>query len=164
MGGRSLDERCAFHDGSDDFERDERLTYNPHELHGIPPEQVAEVWSLVEPWLIDSAERTRGKYSAADIRDGFLSGHAQLWLWHSPTAIGVLVTEISAYPQNRCCVISTGCGTSPDEWWEASLKRIEEFARYAGCSDMLIICRPGWEKRIRTCGYDKTHVYLEKRL
>jgi hypothetical protein len=165
MADQGINERGAHGDGGDAAgEGNERLTYNPHELHGIPPEQVEEVWPLVEQWIIDSADRTRGKYSADDIKSGLLSGHAQLWLWHSPTAIGVIVTTISVYPQNRCCIVSTGCGTNADEWWEASLERLEEFARFAGCTDMLIQCRPGWERRFRQAGYDKTHVEMEKRL
>lgn len=158
--GRSVGDCRDAHDD----EGNERLTYNPRQLHGIPPHQVGEVWPLVEPWIIDSAERTRGKYSADDIRNGLITGHAQLWLWHSPTAIGVLITEITVYPQNRCCIISTGAGTNADEWWEASLARLEEFARFAGCTDMLIQCRPGWERRFRAAGYDKTHIEMEKRL
>lgn len=142
----------------------ERVEYNPRQLYGIPPEQVESVWELVEPWIVDSADRTRGKYSADDIKSGVLSGHAQLWLWDSSTALGILITEIAVYPQNRCCVISTGAGTNPDEWWAKALETIETFARHAGCSDMLVICRPGWEKRIRSAGYDRTHIYMEKRL
>lgn len=161
MGGYCINEWSPFHNISHDSEGNKRLTYN---LHGIPPEQIEEVWPLVEPWLIDSAERTRGKYSVDDIKAGFFSGHAQLWLWLTPTAIGVLITEIAVYPQNRCCIITTGAGTNADEWWQAALSRIEEFARYAGCSDIVVQCRPGWEKRIKQAGYDKTHIYMEKRL
>jgi len=165
MGYHGIDERHTVGDSSDvAASGNERVEYNPHQLHGIPPEQVESVWHLVEPWLIDSAKSTRGKYTADDIKNGCLSGHAQLWLWHSPTAIGVLVTTIAVYPQNRCCVVKIGTGVGADEWWAPSLERLEEFARFAGCTDMEIICRPGWERRFKAKGYDRTHVYMEKRL
>jgi hypothetical protein len=165
MGYHGIDERHAICGGGDiAASRDERVEYNPQQLHGIPPEQVDAVWPLVEPWLIGSAESTRGKYTADDIKSGLLSGHAQLWLWHSPTAIGVLVTTIAVYPQNRCCVVKIGTGENADEWWDSALERLEDFARFAGCTDMEIICRPGWANRFKSKGYDRTHVYMEKRL
>jgi hypothetical protein len=160
----SLDIGSPERDGGDSAGARNAVGYNPYQLYGIPPEQVDTVWPKIEHLLVNSASRTRGKYAVADIKAGVLAGHAQLWVWDSPTALAVLVTEIAVYPQNRVCIISTGVGDDADEWWDRSLARLEDFARFAGCTDMLIQCRPGWERRIRTAGYSKTHIEMEKRL
>lgn len=162
MGYYGVNERSPLDGGSNADPND--VEYNPHQLYGIPPGQVEAVWPKVEPWLVGSAESTRGKYTADDIKDGLLSGHAQLWLYESPTAIGVLVTVIAVYPQNRCCVIKIGTGENAEEWWDIALSRLEEFGRHAGCSDMEILCRPGWMKRFKSRGYDYTHAIMEKKL
>jgi hypothetical protein len=140
------------------------VEYNRQQLYGIPPEQVDAIWPKIEHLVVNSASRTRGKYAVADIMAAILAGHAQLWVWDSPTALAVLITEIAVYPQNRVCIISTGVGDNADEWWDRSLARIEDFARFAGCTDMLIQCRPGWVRRLLEAGYSKTHIEMEKRL
>lgn len=162
MGYYGINERRPLSGGGNADPLD--VEYNPRQLYGIPPEQVEAVWPKVEQWLVGSAESTRGKYTADDIKDGLLSGHAQLWLYESPTAIGVLVTTIAVYPQNRCCVIKIGTGENAEEWWDIALSRLEEFGRHAGCSDMEILCRPGWMKRFKSRGYDYTHAIMEKKL
>ncbi|HJQ13039.1 MAG TPA: hypothetical protein VJ840_18550 [Gemmatimonadaceae bacterium] len=162
MGYHGVNVRSAV-GGSGDAHPDS-VAYNPHQLYGIAPEQVDAVWPKVAKWLDGSAESTRGKYTADDIKDGILSGHAQLWLYDSPTAFGVLVTVIAEYPQNRCCVIKIGTGENAEEWWDLALTRLEDFGRHAGCDAMEILCRPGWVKRFKSRGYDYTHAIMEKRL
>ncbi|MDI3304650.1 MAG: hypothetical protein QJR04_25210 [Burkholderia multivorans] len=131
-------------------------------LYGIGQHEIEAVWPEVEPWIDGSAKRTRGKYTAEDIRTGLLNGDAQLWIWKTPTAFGVIVTQIEVYPQRKCLCVRVGTGTNAQEWAQPAAKRLEEFARYAGCKGVLMVTRPGWEKLLPE--YDRTHVYLEKEL
>lgn len=131
-------------------------------LYGIGQHEIEAVWPEVEPWLKGSVERTRGKYTIDDLKDGLLQGHAQLWIWKTETALGVIVTQIEEFPRNKCLVVRIGTGTNAKEWAEPAAERLEEFGRYAGCDAMIMVTRPGWEKLLPS--YDRTHVYLEKAL
>lgn len=133
-------------------------------LYGIQPAEINAVWEDVRALIEDACLTNRGKYDAEDIRAGLLSGDDQLWIWRTPTAFAVGVTRISNYPKQRICAIRIVTGSNAAEWQQETLETIERWARAQGCHAMELCARPGWERRLRDRGYDKTHVYLEKAL
>ena len=44
------------------------------------------------------------------------------------------------------------------------VKDLETWAKGKGCKKMELFARPGWSKLMKTKGYEKTHVQLEKEL
>lgn len=135
---------------------------SPGQLRGVGTQDVPFAWQEVGPWVDRAATRSRGKYTGADILAALLDARAQLWVWSTPTAFGVLVTQIEQYPRNKCCWIRVATGSNAAEWAQAAVARIEQFAREVGCDAMELIARPGWEKFLPS--YARTHVYLEKAL
>lgn len=129
---------------------------------GVPSSLIEEGWHAIGPWIDDAAKRSRGKYSGDDIKEALIAGECQLWMWDTPTAFGLLVTQIVRYPKNTCCWIRMATGRNSDEWANESVKTIEAWAREQGCNAMELIARPGWKKKLD--GYAETHVYLEKSL
>ena len=50
------------------------------------------------------------------------------------------------------------------EQWQDLLPQFEQMLRDAGCVMCRPICRPGWMRYLKTCGYKLTHVMMEKPL
>lgn len=131
-------------------------------LYGIQLTELPDVWPMVSEELSAAASRSRGKFDGRDVLKGLLSQELQLWIWHSPTARGLLVTQIFNYPKNRVCGIRIATGNNAEEWCMPALDVIERWAKASGCNAMELIARPGWKKLIK--GYAMTHLYLEKAL
>lgn len=135
-------------------------------LYGIQPAEINAVWGDVRALIEDACLTNRGKYDAEDIRAGLLTGEDQLWIWRSATAFAVGITRIANYPKQRVCMLRIVTGSNAEEWIEAAMSTIERWAKAQDCAAMELCARPGWGKALcrRVDGYDKTHIYLEKRL
>jgi hypothetical protein len=131
-------------------------------LYGIPAHVINDVWDEVRPWIAAACKTSRGKFDENDIRLGLLERDDQLWIWRSPTAYAVGITRITNYPKQRVCTIRIVTGRNRREWEKECVSHIERWAKAQGCDAMELQARPGWEKALPE--YDKTHVYLEKRL
>lgn len=135
-------------------------------LYGIPAHAIDDVWDEVRPWIAAACKTARGKFDENDIRIGLLERDDQLWIWRSPTAFAVGITRITKYPKQSVCTIRIVTGRNMAEWVVPAMAVIEKWAKSQGCSAMELCARPGWEKALcsRVSGYDKTHVFLEKKL
>lgn len=131
-------------------------------LYGIPAHVIDDVWDEVRPWIAAACKTARGKFDENDIRIGLLERDDQLWIWRSPTAYAIGITRITNYPKQRVCTIRIVTGRNRREWEKECIAAIERWAKAQGCDAMELQARPGWEKALPE--YDKTHVYLEKRL
>ena len=131
-------------------------------LYGIPYTSIDDVWHEVRPWIEAACSRSRGKFDADDIRIGLLERDVQLWIWRTPTAYAVGVTRITKYPKQTVCTIRICTGRNRHEWQKECIAQLEAWAKSQGCDAMELQARPGWEKALP--GYDKTHVYLERKL
>ncbi|MEM5294247.1 hypothetical protein VSR82_07875 [Burkholderia sp. JPY481] len=133
-------------------------------LYGIQPTEINAVWEEVRPWIEAACRRNRGKYDAEDIRAGLLTGEDQLWIWKSPTAFAVGITRLANYPKQRVCTLRIVTGRNAAEWEGEAMETIERWAKANGCHAMELCARPGWWRRLRTRGFENTHLYLEKSL
>ena len=131
-------------------------------LYGIPAHVIDDVWDEVRPWIAAACKTSRGKFDENDIRIGLLTGDDQLWIWRTDTAYAVGVTRVNVYPKQKVCSIRIVTGRHRHEWERPAMATIEAWAREQGCHAMELQARPGWERTLPD--YDKTHVYLEKRL
>ena len=131
-------------------------------LYGIPSTAIDAVWEEVRPWIAAACKTSRGKFDALDIKRGLLERDDQLWIWRSATAFAVGITRITNYPKQRVCTIRIVTGRNRREWEKECISQIERWATAQGCDAMELQARPGWERTLPD--YDKTHVYLEKRL
>jgi hypothetical protein len=133
-------------------------------LYGIQIAEIEAVWPEVRPWIEAACKRNRGKYDAADILAGLLTGEDQLWIWKSPTAFAVGITRLANYPKQRVCLIRIVTGTNASEWQQPAMETIEQWAKASGCHAMELCARPGWSRRMRAQGYEETHRFIEKAL
>lgn len=133
------------------------------ELCGVPAERIALVWPAIEPLIKGAASLSRGKFSADDIRAGLESRDMQLWMAWDNGPVAVAVTQIAEHPRKKTCRIRIVTGRYR-EGWQHYIRAIEAWAASNGCTGMELIARPGWERVLRSYGYEKTHVLLEREI
>ena len=135
-------------------------------LVGIPPENVDQVWPLIEDRIEEACLTSRGKEKAFDIRRSARYGEKQIWVvWDEPAkdVLAAVVTEIATYPRKKVCHIQI-CVGAERERWQHHLQIIEAWAKENGCQGMSLVARPGWSRILKRYGYDTTHHLVEKDL
>ncbi len=131
-------------------------------LEFVPQVAVPNAWPLVEHWIEEAAEGSRGKIVAGDILTALLGGFMHLWVVRDRGLVtAVMVTEFLCFPQKKLCGIVIFMGEGLDKW--LFLKDVlEKWAWMQGCRGMRHIARKGWARVLTD--YDWTHVVLEKDL
>jgi hypothetical protein len=130
-----------------------------------PGRNAAAWWPAVRKRVAACCARSSGKYEPADVLRLVLAGRMQLWTAVDDAAAvrAVAITEIVSYPRRRVCRLLACTGTGIDDWWPL-IAGLEAWARDAGCTALEPLARPGWERRLKSAGYRKTHIILEKTL
>ena len=135
------------------------------ELVNFTKDQVEKVWPLAEK-LVDAACKEHGGYDATDILEFLKGGHMQLWMaidGEDNKVICVCVTEIRQYPNFKVCDLRITTGEQYERWF-GYMDQICKWAKSEGCKKMEVFARPGWERILKSRGFSKTHVQLEKEL
>ena len=157
------------------------------DLRHVQPHELPVWWSLVRDRVASTCERSSGKYQPADILKQLVDGQMQLWAvldeepeasedetkrlqgsrarqaTEGPQIKAIAITEISQFPRARVCWVLACTGDVVDDWLD-HLSEIESWAHARGCTAIEPVARPGWERRLNSRGYRKTHVVLEKTL
>jgi hypothetical protein len=131
-------------------------------FHGILSTDIDRVWPIVQNNIEEAVKTARGKYTVEDLHQELKDRDCQLWIYRSPTARGVFVTQIHSYKRQKVCGIRIATGHNYQEWMDEGMSILEAWAKEQGCDAIELIARPGWSRILK--GYDLTHVYLEKNL
>ncbi len=130
----------------------------------VPTSEVEVWWELVLPLMKTFFERVRGRYEPHHVVEALQKGDMQLWVvMREHSVLAACMTEVMRFPCVKEFRIIQLTG-SDYELWVGLLSKLEDYAKCIGCDKIIGIARPGWEKVIKTMGYEKTHVYLEKDL
>ena len=95
-------------------------------------------------------------HSLNDICKGIFEGRYQFW----PEDDAAMVTEIIEFPKARHLHGFLAGGNL--ETIQATIPKIEEFAKASGCTAATIMGRPGWTKALKDMGYGKGLVMTAK--
>lgn len=139
----------------------------PPQLCDVPPEDIDLLWPHVESLLEQATATSRGKETAFDIRRSLMARDCQLWVWWADGVNLLAVTEIVRHPRKTVGRIKLCVGRPHSVSREAIIDCvgvIEAWCREQGAEAMENISRNGWERVLRTIGYERTHVFLEKEL
>lgn len=140
----------------------------PEPLCDVPPEHIDILWPKIEPLIERATATSRGKETAFDIRRSLMARDCQLWIWWEDGEVKLLaIAEIVRHPRKTVARIKLCTGLEhavPREMILGCVAVIEAWAREQGATGMENVARAGWERVLRTVGYERTHVYLEKEL
>ena len=129
-------------------------------------EKVKEVWILVKDLIQKACDFSDGFADAEDFKKWLEQGTMQLWVaWddEEKKVKCVCITEIKQYPKYKVCGCKITTGSSFNKWVDF-MDFVMEWAKQEGCRKMEIHTRPGWEKVLKSKGFFKTHVQLERML
>ena len=129
-------------------------------------EKVKEVWILVKDLIQKACDFSDGFADAEDFKKWLEQGTMQLWVaWDNEEkkVKCVCITEIKQYPKYKVCGCKITTGSNFKKWVDF-MDFVMEWAKQEGCRKMEIHTRPGWERVLKSKGFFKTHVQLEKML
>ena len=129
-------------------------------------EKVKEVWILVKGLIQKACDYSDGFADAEDFKKWLEQGTMQLWVaWDNEEkkVRCVCITEIKQYPKYKVCGCKITTGSSFNKWVDF-MDFVMEWAKQEGCRKMEIHTRPGWERVLKSKGFFKTHIQLERML
>lgn len=108
------------------------------------------------PWIEAALAHSGDTHTFQDVVDGIASGHMQLW----PAPKGCAVTQIVVYPRKRTLHIFLA-GGEMDQLFDGS-DSVAAWGREQGCSVMTLSGRIGWQRALKSTGWETTMVVMEK--
>ena len=126
--------------------------------------EVDKVWILVKDYIQDALNRSGGYADHEHIKDQIKKNLMQLWVaWseEDQKLYAVGVTELKEYPKYKTMNFRILTGERMDLWVQY-LEPMEQWAKQQGVDKMEFYARPGWEKFLKTKGYVKSHIQLDK--
>lgn len=110
-------------------------------------------------WIKAALAHTSDSHTVGDVKDSVLMGTAQLW----PSRNGCVVTSFTEFPNSKMCHIWL-MGGKFEEVFNEHYHVIESWAKNHGCDQMCINGRKGWQRRLKSEGYEFASVVLTKRI
>lgn len=113
-------------------------------LHGIPHDQIDNVWGKVAPILQRAVDKSQHDYAIQDIYAALKQRDMQLWVWVENDAIeACCITQIISYPRRRICQMPFIAGNKMKNWLSTE-ETIVAWAKERGCSQFEGFARDGW--------------------
>ena len=113
----------------------------------IPTENVEQCWTLVDKHIANALARSGSHYNSNEENS------------HYCTAI----TEILQRPNTKVCNIFIATGREMKKWVHV-MDELAEWAKSKDCTHMESHARLGWERVLKNYNFEKTHVFLERKL
>ena len=124
------------------------------ELWGVPVAQIDEAWPIIRHDMARVIDVGHGHYAAEDVRRKIETTDWQLWLaFDHDRYLGFVVTEVRVWP--RCKTLETVllAGRDASRVIDATVGRLEEFARAHGCVSLDMRGRMGWKRVLESRGW-----------
>lgn len=128
----------------------------------IPSEFVHELLEEINPLIEKVISRQQRGYDLRDILEAIARNEFQVWVDQLPIRL-LVITKITKKPKLKECWISLASGAMPENWPEHS-KQIEQWAKSQGCDEMAEAGRFGWERKLKSDGWEKSQTILRKTL
>ena len=126
-------------------------------------EELSETWAYIKPHIQRALEHGLHETSAHDIFVGAMHGEYQIW---EIRVDGVVknygATRINQFKQHQQMQIVTSTGEDWDDYGPEVLKEVERAALLSGCKYVSVWGRPGWERKLKTYGYQKAYSVVVK--
>jgi hypothetical protein len=127
----------------------------------VPVEDIPACWPLVESHIAEglvSGDDTSGHLFVKCAR-----GEFQLWIVWSDKVEAAGVTSIAKTRHGLHLQFESFAGDGMDKWFDTQ-DQLYAWAKAAGCGEVRLTGRRGWERVLHGKGFEMTHVILRKRL
>lgn len=129
----------------------------------IPPGRVPNEWHAAVPVLRNAVARSGGRHTMKTLFEMLKSGEGHMWgIYEGDTLVGVATTRVADYPAKRFLTVDFIAGTRVREWIEKLDDVLGNFARDIGAEAMEGIGRKGWDGLMRSRGWNRSMVIMER--
>jgi hypothetical protein len=113
----------------------------------LPPlDELIRLWSVVEPMLRKSTQRTKC-YEPIDLLRLAMAGQIGIWVCEvDGKPVASMVTKIEQYPRARVLEMLFCGGSRMKEWLPDAIRTMDHYARQTECQHIASIGRPGWAR------------------
>ncbi len=111
----------------------------------------------VRAWLEEALHDPAPLYELPDVLRAIEDNHAQLWVGDR----SCMVTQIDDYPSGERVLMVWLCAGDLDHVMEGRVQ-VEEWAKAAGCTQIIIEGRPGWARALKEHGFEHYATQVRK--
>ncbi len=131
-------------------------------MYAVLSKDIDDVWDDVIPFLKAALEVEGNLFLVDDIYYKIIRREMQLWVAFCTGKLRVFgITTIRVFPQKKIAtLVYVGGHDMPS--WEHLIHHIHDFAKSNDCSEIEVCGRTGWERALKTFGYERTSVVLRK--
>jgi hypothetical protein len=135
-------------------------------ISAIKPEMLDMMWYKLAPLVEKAIEHSNDELNIVDIYDRLMAREMLLLVVTEGDAIMAAITlETRTFPSGKKVMnITTAGGSDMHLWVDKVLDIAEVLAVEQKCSDVYIIGRKGWERKLKTNGYAVAHTVLTKKV
>lgn len=127
-------------------------------------EHIDDWWPVVLPFLRTYVGDSPRRYEPEYFRDILKKGKLQLWLvMRAHLVKAACMTEIIKFPLSQEMNIIMMTGEDVHLWLDL-IDTLEHYARSFECGRMTGNARLGWYKKLKSKGYKRSHMQIEKDL
>jgi len=116
----------------------------------IPPQNVGDVWSDIEPLVLQALLKTGSidNYDPHSIKELLETARFQLWITATDRPICVTITEVITFPKRKVLTIFLNSSEphTEDQWFH-NIKELARFGHENGCTAVRIGGRKGWARK-----------------
>lgn len=117
------------------------------------------LWPHVKDYFRSFEERSHGELTAGELLTHVIDKKLQCWIATDGENVkACALTEI----HGTTIVFAFCAGEDREEWRDAMVSEIEQWATHLEARRVRIICRPGWVPELKALGYKESHRVLEK--
>lgn len=128
----------------------------------VPRREVATLWPFISDGVTGALRKAQSPYRAHEVLDWLLSGDCQLWVFGQGQLF--VISFIDERGVDRVVQIFLAAGDLSGELLDQAEDAIETMGRAMGCTAIEAEGRVGWERRLKSRGWQRKWVTLRKDL
>lgn len=129
-----------------------------------PPELAIQHWDELYHFLGKAVDQSNGELDEVSVKnqveDGDLLAAA---VYDDQKLVAVVAFELLLFTTGkRVMNIQLAGGDSLDDWFERMDEVAQALAKARDCSEVYIVGRAGWQRKLKQLGYQTVHTVLRK--
>lgn len=134
------------------------------EYSNVNPEMVEVVWDKIVPFIDKAIAESNGELLSSEIKKKAIAGSMLIRIvFEDWVPIAVVTYEQRVFQSGmRVLNICTAGGEKVDLWFKDVDEYATELAKKHNCSEVYIIGRKGWDRKMKHLGYGHVHTVLSR--